>query len=191
VDLQLDARSFDLDTVLEIYDGAGLLVAENDDGPDGTNSRIETALSPGDYCVTVRGYDDNVGSFDLSLVLAGMAPPPPEAGQPDPAAASDVEDMGTLGDVVRSYTIGGGATLWTSFTLDTPASVTVSGLSISSDFAVALFAEDGTPLGEAGPVPAMSTAEFAAELPGGSFLVALTNYGAPGTILRQITVTRN
>jgi hypothetical protein len=191
VDLQLDARSFDLDTVLEVYDAAGGLVADNDDGPDGTNSRIETALSPGDYCVTVRDYNDSVGSFDLSLVLAGMAPPPSEALQPDPATASEIEDMGALGDVVRSYTIGGDATLWTSFTLDAPGSVTVSGLSISSDFAVALFAEDGTPMGEAGPVPAMGNAEFAADLPGGRFLVALTNYGAAGTILRQITVTRN
>jgi hypothetical protein len=190
VDLRLDARSFDIDTVMELHDEAGALLAENDDGPEGRNSRIETALFPGDYCVTVRSYDEAVGPFDLTLVPAGMAPPP-DAAAPDPATATGIEDMGMLGDEVRSYTIGGGATLWASFTLDAPASVTVSGLSVSSDFAVALFAADGTSLGEAGPVPAMRPAEVAADLPGGSFLVALTNHGAQGTILRQITVTRN
>jgi hypothetical protein len=191
VDLQLDARSLSLDTVLEVYDSAGALVAENDDGPDGTNSRIEATLFPGDYCVTVRGYDDGVGAFDLSLVPAGMSPPDTAVGAPDPATAGDVEEMGILGDVVRSFTIGGDATLWTSFVLEGGAAVTVTGMSISSDFSIALFAEDGTPLGETGPVAAMSPAELSADLPAGTFLVALTNHGGMGTLLRQVTVTRN
>ena len=99
--------------------------------------------------------------------------------------------MGVLGDVVRSYTIGGDATLWASFVLEAPASVTVSGMSVSSEFSVALFAEDGTALGETGPVAAMSPADVTVDLPAGKFLVALTNHGATGTILRQITVRRN
>jgi hypothetical protein len=191
VDVQIDARSAALDTVLEVYDSAGSLVAENDDGPDGTNSRIETTLGAGDYCVTVRDYDDGTGAFDLSLVPAGMTPPAAVLETPDPSAVEEVEDMGILGDVVRSYTVGGGETLWASFTLEAPASVTVTGMSVSSEFALALYAEDGTLLGEAGPVPAMSPAEFAADLPAGTFRVALTNSGATGTILRQIIVTRN
>jgi hypothetical protein len=120
-----------------------------------------------------------------------MAPPPVAAGTPDPALAAEVEDMGVLGDVVRSYTIGGGETLWASFVLEGAAPVTVSGMSVSSEFSVAVFAEDGTVLGETGPVAAMSPADVALELPAGKFLVALTNHGAVGTILRQITVRRN
>jgi hypothetical protein len=191
VDVQIDARSAALDTILEIHDSTGSLVAENDDGPDGTNSRVETALAAGDYCVTVRDYNDATGAFDLSLVPVGMAPPPTPNGGPDPAQATEVEDMGVLGDIVRSYTIGGGETLWASFTLESPAPVTVSGMSVSSEFSVALFAQDGTPLGEAGPVAAMNPAEVTADLPAGAFMVALTNHGATGTILRQITVSRN
>jgi hypothetical protein len=110
---------------------------------------------------------------------------------PDPAAATDVEDMGMLGDVLRSYTIGGEATLWTSFTLESPAPVTVNGMSVSSDFSVAVFGPDGAALGEAGPVAAMSPADVALDLGPGKYLVALTNHGASGTILRQVTVTRN
>jgi hypothetical protein len=104
--------------------------------------------------------------------------------------AANIEDMGVLGDVVRSYTIGGEATLWASFALEAPASVNVNGMSVSSDFSIAVFAEDGTLIGEAGPVAALSPADVAADLAAGSYLVALTNHGAFGTILRQITVTR-
>jgi hypothetical protein len=98
--------------------------------------------------------------------------------------------MGLLNDVVRSYTIGGEATLWASFALAAPATVTVSGMSVSSDYSVAIFAPDGTSLGEAGPVPAMSPIDLPLDLGAGAYLVALTNHGASGTLLRQITVTR-
>lgn len=191
VDVQIDARSFALDTLLQVYDLSGSLVAENDDGPDGTNSRVETTLAAGDYCVTVRDYNESTGPFDLSLVPAGMAHPPMDVETPDASTPAQVEDMGVLGDVVRSYTVGGGETLWASFVLEGASSVSVTGMSVSSEFSIALYAEDGTLLGEAGPVSAMSIAELPADLPAGTFRVALTNIGATGTILRQITVTRN
>lgn len=191
VEIRLDARSFAIDTVLELYDADGVLLVDNDDGPDGTNSRIETALEPGDYCVTVRGFGDSAGPFDLTVVPAGMEPPVVEVERPDPATASEIEDMGMLGDIVRSYTIGGEATLWASFTLDAPASVTVNGMTVSSDFSVAVFAEDGSVVGEAGPVPALSPADVLGDFGPGTYLVALTNHGAMGPPLRQITVTRN
>ena len=191
MEVRLDAASSAIDTVLEVYDASGVLVADNDDGPDGTDSRIETALPSGDYCVTVRGFGDGTGPFDLTVVPAGMEPPEPQVEQPDPATASGVEDMGVLRDVVRSYTIGGEATLWASFSLEAPASVTVNGMSVSSRFSIAVFAEDGSLVGDAGPVDALSPADVVSDLSPGRYLVALTNHGASGTILRQITVTRD
>jgi hypothetical protein len=190
-DLRIDARSSSIDTVLTLYDAAGGLLDENDDGPDGTDSRLETTLDQGDYCVVVRGYGDAAGPFDLSVVPAGMAPPAVEADRPDPAEAREIEDMGLLNDVVQSYTIGGEATLWASFALAAPATVTVSGMSVSSDYSVAVFAPDGTTLAEAGPVPAMNPVDLPLDLGAGPYLVALTNHGGSGTLLRQITVTRN
>jgi len=189
-DLRLDARSGQIDTVLQIHDAAGTLLAENDDGTDGTNSRIDTSLQAGDYCVTVRGFGDTYGAFDLSIVPAGMEPPLPDVERPDPAAATGIEDMGVLETEVRSYTISSEPTLWASFAVTEPGSVTVQGISVSSAFSVTLFAEDGTELGAAGPVEPMSAATVRADLAPGSYRVALSNVGASGTILRQITVTR-
>jgi hypothetical protein len=189
-DLQFDARSGEIDTVLQLHDASGALLAENDDGTDGTNSRIDTALSPGDYCLTVRGFGDTWGAFDLSVVPAGMAPPLPGTEPVDPATAMNVEDMGVLENEVRSYTISSDPTLWASFAVTQPGPVAVQGISVSSAFSLSLFAEDGTELGAAGPVEPMSAATISVDLPPGSYRVALSNIGAFGTILRQITVTR-
>jgi hypothetical protein len=188
VDVRLDLRSDEFDTVLQLFDMGGGLIEENDDGPDGTNSRVEAALAPGDYCVAVRGYADSTGAFDLVLAAAGV---PASPSTPDPATAASVEDMGTLSGELRSYTISGDPTLWASFETEDAATVTVQGVSVSSDFSVTLFAEDGTVVAEAGPVQAMSAAEIGMDLDPGRYLVALTNYGGSGTLLRQITVKRD
>lgn len=189
-DVRIDARSTAIDTMLELYDSSGWQIDGNDDGPEGTDSRLELALDPGDYCVVVRGYGDAAGPFELSVVPAGMEPPLPEVMQPDPAAATEVEEMGVLADEVRSYTIGGDATLWASFTLEGPASVIVNGMSVSSEFSVSVFGPGGETIGAAGPVPAMSPADMPLDLEAGTYLVALTNHGGSGTLLRQITVSR-
>ena len=189
VEIRLDASSVEFDTVLEVHDMNGGYLASNDDGPDGgTDSRIETALAPGDYCVTVRGYDDTIGAFDVTLAAAAA---PAGAGPLDPAQATAIEDMGALDGEVRSYTISDDPVLWASFVTDRDGPVTVQGVSISSAFSVTLFAEDGTELATAGPVGPMSAATLAAGIAPGRYLVALANHGASGTILRQITVTRD
>ena len=61
----LDLASDDFDTVLELQ-GNGVTLS-NDDGPDGTNSRLSTVLQPGTYQVKARGLGDSAsGLFRLS-----------------------------------------------------------------------------------------------------------------------------
>ena len=61
----IDLGSDDFDTVLELR-GNGVSL-ENDDGGDGTNSRLSTALQPGTYRVIARGLQENAsGLFTLS-----------------------------------------------------------------------------------------------------------------------------
>ena len=196
VSARIDATSAAIDTMIDLHNMSGAFIAGNDDGPDGgTDSRIDAALSPGDYCVTVRGFADTAGPFNLTLAVAGGTgapdPEPQPPGDLDPSAAAEVEDMGLLETEVRSYTISDEPTLWTAFTVDATSAVTVQGMSVTSDFSVALFAEDGTELAATGPMAPLSPAEIVTDLAPGYYYVALTNYGASGTILRQITVTRN
>lgn len=61
----IDMSSDDFDTVLELQ-GNGVSL-ENDDGPDGTHSRISTVLQPGTYQLKARGLGDSAsGLFRLS-----------------------------------------------------------------------------------------------------------------------------
>jgi hypothetical protein len=61
----IELASEDFDTVLEVR-GNGVSL-DNDDGGDGTNSRISTVLQPGSYTVLARGLGDtDSGLFQLS-----------------------------------------------------------------------------------------------------------------------------
>jgi hypothetical protein len=196
VSARIDVSSEIFDTMVDLHDMSGGFIAGNDDGPDGgTDSRLEVALDPGDYCVTVRGFGDSIGLYEVTLAAVGdTAAPgldPLPTGDLDPATAAEIEDMGVLETEVRSYTISSEPTLWTSFTVETGGAMTVQGMSVTSAFSITLFAEDGTPIDTEGPVDPMTAAEIVTELEPGLYYVALTNAEASGTILRQITVMRD
>ena len=66
--VSFDARSSDFDTVLEVS-GNGVN-AEDDDGGNGTNSRLDLNLAPGTYTVDVRSLGGNSGNFTLQASAA-------------------------------------------------------------------------------------------------------------------------
>lgn len=61
----LDARSDDVDTVLHVTGPGGPF--EDDDGGNGTDSRISETLRAGRYEVRVSSLDDSPGMFQLDL----------------------------------------------------------------------------------------------------------------------------
>jgi hypothetical protein len=64
-----DLRSGAFDTVLAIVDAFGVVIAENDDAPGGTDSSLVAVLEPGSYEVRVSAYGAaGGGDFELSLV---------------------------------------------------------------------------------------------------------------------------
>ncbi len=58
-----------LDTYLELFDQSGGLIASNDDSSGTTNSSIERDLQPGQYRIMVRGYNNTLGAYLLSVVV--------------------------------------------------------------------------------------------------------------------------
>lgn len=63
----IDMRSTDFDATLKLE--GGTVSISNDDGGDGTNSRISTRLAPGDYTVTADGYGGSrvSGMYQLQI----------------------------------------------------------------------------------------------------------------------------
>jgi len=70
--VQIDVISDDFDPYLELLDGAGSIIDENDDGGDGLNSRLFfTAPSSATYTIRVRAFGgDATGDFTVSVVTS-------------------------------------------------------------------------------------------------------------------------
>jgi hypothetical protein len=96
---------FDVDTFLELYDGAGVLLADDDDGGDGFLSRISALLQPGTYYVNVGSIFANY-YFPYGLTLTLAEPPLTETepnndcGTANPVALGDsvMGDIDPAGD---------------------------------------------------------------------------------------------
>ena len=73
----IDLTSSDADTYLYLMRGVGKsgdIVALNDDGGDGRNSRIARALQPGQYTIeSTTFFGRAVGSFDLGIVTSALS----------------------------------------------------------------------------------------------------------------------
>ncbi len=70
--LEVFLSSAEIDTHLQIYDGACVLVAGNDDTTDSTNARTDSHITfdapdEGVYTVVVKASSGTVGSYDLAL----------------------------------------------------------------------------------------------------------------------------
>jgi hypothetical protein len=64
-----------VDTYLEAYDASRNLIAEDDDGGDGYNARLDIFVeSGGTYLFKLRGYDDDSGPYSIrALFEAALA----------------------------------------------------------------------------------------------------------------------
>ena len=70
------------DTIMAIYDSAGIYLQGNDDGGTGTESYLSfTAATTGTYYVMARGYQANTGTYEISV--QAETPPPPVSGDLD------------------------------------------------------------------------------------------------------------
>lgn len=78
----IDTNGSDFDTVLAVYSGSSLagltLVAGNDDGGEGTNSRITLAVQSGQVLqIAVDGFGSAQGGIDLNVTFTPGTPQPP------------------------------------------------------------------------------------------------------------------
>jgi len=72
VKIDLSSSAFDTSLLLVdiVNNEVGNLVLQNDDSGSGTNSRIETTLSPGTYWLGVTSFDPNEsGDYDIAITL--------------------------------------------------------------------------------------------------------------------------
>jgi hypothetical protein len=192
LDVQLDAASPVVDTVLELYTLDGTYITENDDDFDagGTNSRIVTTLEPGDYCVRTRGFGDATGPVTVAVALPGAAAPVPEG--PELVLPATFEELGTLADQpLTSLGLTADQVLWAAFEVAEFGQVAVKGVSLDMGFTLTLLAADGTEIMSLPSDGGVANVTLMPELQPGRYLVALAYPYETGQVgLRQITVSR-
>lgn len=178
--IRLRAQAADADTVLELYDANGEMIAQSDDA-DGLNAQIDTETLPqGKYCAILRTYEadgSEVAVTAQTLDPAMLARGRVDAGEISPMPGSDhpVTDLGTLeGRIIRELPLQA-AMSWMRVELDTPGLMLIDLLAIGeTDPTLVLFDEAGRPLGrndDAGP-GALSS-QLAVPVTAGAYLIGL------------------
>ena len=192
LEVQIDAASPAVDTVLELYALDGTYITENDDDFDagGTNSRIVTRLEAGDYCVRTRGFADATGPVTVAVALPGAAAPVPEG--PELVLPATFEELGTLADQpLKSLGLTADQVLWAAFEVEAAGPVAVQGVSMTAPFTLTLLAADGTEIAALPSEGDVSNATVTSDLAPGRYLVALAHAFDMGMVgVRQITVSR-
>lgn len=192
---QIDARSGDFDTMIELQDADGNYVEGNDDGPDGTDSRIVTTLAAGDYCLRVTGYAGGGGPFGLAVTDSPDAPPVEDA----VAACSDpalTEPLGrVVGPGVGTLRVPGalapGAQQDWTLTVEAEVSVQFDAASAAFDTILALYRADGSQVTESDDHPEAggTNSRFTEALVPGDYCLSLRSYGGSGSGDYEVALT--
>ena len=109
-EVTIELSSETTDTYLILLDEAGEVIAEDDDGGSGTDSRIVRQLAVGAYIVEATTYSaGQAGDFVLGVtVRSSSPPPPPPPSSPPPASQRSGSSSGC--GVVSLGAVGGGST---------------------------------------------------------------------------------
>jgi len=169
------------DTVLDVRNAAGEIVASDDDSGGDAASRAETFLAAGTYCASMRSFD---GSPITGFVRAGRIDQEPlTAGITDPDIGAGGTGECNL-SIAQPLTLGEPATnSWStqnvySLRLDAPMSVSLTAENEDADPILTLFDPSGNWLAENDDFDGLnSRIDMADPLPAGEYCIAVDLYG--------------
>lgn len=180
------------DTVLDIRDASGQIVASDDDSGGDAASRAETFLNPGTYCASMRSFDGSplsafvrAARIDQDPLTAGVGTtPPPEVGGGTGECNLSIAQPLVLGQPV--------ANSWSaqnvySMRLDAPTAISLTAENEDADPILTLFDTTGNWLAENDDFDGLnSRIDMADPLPAGEYCINIGLYGDESV---PITVT--
>ena len=177
------------DTVIDVRDSTGEIVASDDDGGGDAASRAEVSLNPGTYCVSMRSFGGDpltgfvrAGRIDQEALTPGTGGGggPSSAGECDPNTAPPL----TLGQSVSN---SWNAQSTYSLTLDEPTPLSLTAENEDADPILTLYDPSGNWLAENDDYDGLnSRIDMLTPLPAGTYCVSLGLYGSESA---PITVT--
>ncbi|MGP1356008.1 DVUA0089 family protein, partial [Roseicyclus sp.] len=182
--LSIRAENENADPYIYLFDGAGTLIAENDDY-DSLNSRIDVIdpLPAGTYCVGMRALFDpelpvtlRIQPYDAAAeqaerIAAGDAAPPLDGSWP-------LIDMGLLPPVtVRDLPVQGRRAQWLSFELGAPTVLVIDAMQVGdADPVIILFDAAGTEVAFSDDSNGTLDSQILTRLEAGRYLLAVRHY---------------
>lgn len=168
------------DTVIDVRNASGEIVASDDDGGGDAASRAETYLAAGTYCVSMRSFD---GSPITGFVRAGrMDNEPLTAGFSDPAPGGGTGECDL--SIAQPLTLGEPvANSWAtqnvySLRLDAPSAISLTAENQDADPILTLYDPSGNWLAENDDFDGLnSRIDMSELLPAGEYCVAVNLYG--------------
>lgn len=183
------------DPLIELYDAAGNSIGFDDDGGGDTSSRLETFLSPGNYCLTMASYDNTpmtgtvrIGRLDHEPLTTGVS----NGG--GAVAGAGCESAVPLGNGSLNGQLMSGISQTNSitgtpaygFSLDAPAMITVTAENESADPVLSLLDANGIVLAENDDFDGLnSRIDMSTPLAAGEYCIslsALSDGNAPVTV---------
>lgn len=200
--LQLNARSTEFDTMLELFTADGWLVAENDDAPgQGTDSEILATLGSGDYCLRLRGFAGSGGSYQIAATVPGEGGAIPGFGPgpqgfdspgipPLPDADTPVTALGSVTGAAEASTSSDAPFEWFSFTLPEAGPVELRAVSLGGPFRLSLLTAGDEVLDSVTASGGMDIARMQTDLPAGDYVALIEWLGPSRFGVRQLLVLR-
>lgn len=196
--VRLEAQSMAGDPGIKLTTADGDYIAENDDTPESLNSRIETNVGPGTYCVVVESIrtDDmdatvQVGRQDQPALLTDGYSDSSSGGSSSMVACTAETQASTLAEGALDETLPNGpvsasvdgtATGYYRFTLTQPTPLTLRATSNGDlDPYLTLYDANGGIVAENDDADGLnSRLDFAADLPAGDYCIGVMplTYGA-------------
>lgn len=182
--ISIRAENPSADPYIYIFDGAGTLLAENDDY-ESLNSRIDftSPLAAGTYCIGMRSLSNpdlpvtvSVVGYDAAAALSelystGDAAPPMDGSHP-------ITDLGVLpGRTVRDVQISGQEATWFSFEVTEQGAVVIDAVEVTdSDPVLILYNDLGQELAFNDDFGGSLNSQITARVPAGQYLLAVRQY---------------
>jgi hypothetical protein len=182
--LTIQAENPSADPYIYLFDGEGVLVAENDDH-ESLNSRIEFVrpLPAGEYCLAMRALTDpnlpvtvRLTGLDARAAAAegyamGEVPPPLDGSWP-------VEDLGLLPpQMYRDWRVPGGQAQWFAMEVPSAGLILVTADEVSdSDPVISLFDRSGRMVGMNDDSNGTLNSQLAVPVQPGTYLLAVRQY---------------
>ncbi len=159
-----------LDTVGRLEDGAGAQLAEDDEGGDEANFRMEATLPPGDHYVRVESYGGETGAYRLHLEFSY---PDGHGGSRGGATILDAGDAEAAGDIAPGNDVD-----YFRFTVPAgPDAIVTAYTTGGLDTVGVLEDSDGNQLAENDNAGDGSNFRVEATLPPGDHYVRVESYG--------------